>query len=146
MGFGIFMTFSPMVVSFQDARAPSDLFLVFVLVVSISEFFPTQASLPSRASGVKRSFHFLFPKIQVPFCGGGLAGRGLRAACCRCRIGQLAGEGCFRVLHRFAQSHAAASCGHHSGSKLPAVHGPYHSRCLPWRRLSAKEDGTDHQV
>jgi hypothetical protein len=52
-----------MVVLFQDARASSDLFLVFVLVVSISEFFPTQASLPSRASGVKRSFHFLFPNV-----------------------------------------------------------------------------------
>jgi hypothetical protein len=47
-----------MVVLFQDARAPSVLVLVLVLVVSISEFSPTQASMPSRASGA-----FSFPLI-----------------------------------------------------------------------------------
>jgi hypothetical protein len=75
-----------MVVLFQDARAPSVLVLVLVLVVSISEFSPTQASMPSRASGVKRSFHFLFPKIQVPFCGGGASGTDLILS--RSRIGE----------------------------------------------------------
>jgi hypothetical protein len=49
--------------------------------------------------------------------------RGLRAACCRCPSGQLAGQEVPAFHSSLSPIHAAASCEHHSGSKLPSVHG-----------------------